>query len=140
MFCRRFWQWQMGMYMFIVGNLATFVARGQSKPHFWKTMLNAHIQLLVTHAMFTLCSFCFSVVADWLGLCSIHQQFGLRCGSSEREGAFAMDLGNCPNCCRECRACGLWQQSQPRVFGCTASSFVQARRHGSLHDHGIWWR
>lgn len=27
--CRRFWQWQTGMLMFVVGNIANFVARGQ---------------------------------------------------------------------------------------------------------------
>ena len=26
--CRRFWQWQTGMLMFVVGNIANFVARG----------------------------------------------------------------------------------------------------------------
>ena len=26
--CRRFWQWQIGMLMFVIGNIANFVARG----------------------------------------------------------------------------------------------------------------
>ena len=28
LYCRRFWQWQTGMSMFVIGNVATFVARG----------------------------------------------------------------------------------------------------------------
>ncbi len=42
---RRFWQWQTGMLMFVLGNVANFVARGQAKATPETMVVNKSVQV-----------------------------------------------------------------------------------------------
>ncbi len=46
---RRFWQWQTGMLMFVVGNIANFVARGQAKATSETMLVNTSVQVHSVH-------------------------------------------------------------------------------------------
>ena len=46
---RRFWQWQTGMLMFVVGNIANFVARGQAEATSETILVNESVQVPAVH-------------------------------------------------------------------------------------------
>ena len=46
---RRFWQWQTGMLMFVVGNVANFAARGQAKAASETMVVNRSVQVPAVH-------------------------------------------------------------------------------------------
>ena len=46
---RRFWQWQTGMLMFVLGNIANFVARGQATATSETMLVNKSVQVPAVH-------------------------------------------------------------------------------------------
>ena len=46
---RCFWQWQTGMLMFVVGNIANFVARGQAEATSETMRVNKSVQVPAVH-------------------------------------------------------------------------------------------
>ena len=68
---RRFWQWQAGMLMFVVGNIANFVARGQAKAFSATMVVNKSVQVPAVHnaplcidADMTICVSCCAAFAS----------------------------------------------------------------------------
>ena len=94
--------------MFVIGNIATFVARGMNSVV--ETCLVHCHQLILLHSIpvCVLCRVCFTVFADWLGLGAVSQQPGVCNVGLKGESPATLHAGNFLHCCWQFRACGVW--------------------------------